>query len=92
MKKRNIFLSIIMLSVVMIMATNMSFGQNKTATFDVTANVQKYIEVLSDHFPINFGNLPAGQKSAGWVGGMRFDAAYANCPFSVTLSGFNGSG
>lgn len=98
MKKLFIFLAAILL------VAGMSFGQTQTFNFNCT--VQKYIEVnpafLTMGFSINlppggylnlspWGSVPALPSPYHTYMWSNDDAAYANCPFTITYAGNNGA-
>jgi len=71
-------------------------AQGKSATFNLKMTVDKYIETTPT--PINFYYGTTGHENnaqsldGGGVAGIQWNIAYANCPFSITLSGDNPAG
>jgi len=66
----------------------------KSATFNLKMNVSNYIEAMCGPVDFNFGTTQ--HQSAGYEGLVgntgSWNLAYANCPFSITISGSNGAG
>lgn len=69
-------------------------GQHNSTTFNLKMNVDKYIEAMCGPVDFNFGTtqhvgITKAEELCGKTG--SWDLAYANCPFSVTISGNNGA-
>jgi hypothetical protein len=83
---------------ILVIAIAIGFAQNanaqgKSATFNLKMNVSNYIEAMASPVNFNFGTtqhtILKAEELCGNVG--SWNLAYANCPFSVTISGNNGA-
>ena len=70
-----------------------SASAQKSATFNLKMTVDKYIEAMASPVDFNFGTtqhtILKAEELCGNIG--SWNLAYANCPFSVTISGNNGA-
>ena len=69
-------------------------GGQQSATFNLKMNVDKYIEAMCGPVDFNFGTtqhvgITKAEELCGKTG--AWDLAYANCPFSITITGNNGA-
>jgi len=84
-----------------VMIAGLSFGQTTTRTLNLNATVSPYVE-LNMAYPdtLNFGTIAPPKDGVTMEGGdtrhptnidweWRYEFAYANCPFRITLSGNN---
>ena len=83
---------ILVIAIAMCCAQSAS-AQPKSATFNLKMNVDKYIEAMCGPVNFNFGTTTHKSGYEGLVGNTgSWDLAYANCPFSITISGSNEAG
>ena len=69
-----------------------SVNAQKSANFNLKMHVEKYIEVMCSPVSWDFGTTSHKSGYEGLIGNTgSWDIAYANCPFSVTISGNNGA-
>jgi len=91
------------LFVAMLFAVNSVQAQSNTQTFNLSADVEKYIEVNPDFTDLDKSDFnfrtpvlnPGDEESAElqkpiprWVATLE-DAVYANCPFQISYNGYN---
>jgi len=82
------------LAIAIAMCFVQSVNAQKSASFNLKMHVDKYIEVMCSPVNFDFGttnhnNLGKAEELCGNTG--SWNLAYANCPFSVTISGDNGA-
>ena len=71
-------------------------GKSATANFNLKMTVDKYIEVMCSPVDWNFGTTTHQVAYGGPIESLygqqgEWNLAYANCPFSITISGNNGA-
>ena len=99
MKRLMSFVAIMIVAVMFVQTVNAQ--SSASANFNLSMTVDEYIETAPGAVDFNFGttrsNVYYGAPRNedlydGWGNTGEWDLAYANCPFSVTLSGNNPAG
>jgi len=89
-KMKKVLLSIF--AIIMVCSVK-AINPGQSATFNLKMTVDKYIEAMASPVDFNFGTtahtILKAEELCGNTG--SWNLAYANCPFSVTISGNNGA-
>lgn len=90
--KRFLFFAVVILAI----ASQATKVQAQNVKFDFTMTVPAYIETMPSPVSFNFGtaehNPTTGNLELTNSAKGEWDIAYANCPFSVTITGDNPNG
>lgn len=80
----------LVLSIVAIFAIVLFANAQDSSTFNLSMTVDEYIECTSGPIAINFGTTSHNSNAEQLFAHSQYmDLAYANCPFSITISGDN---
>ncbi len=92
-KMKKVLLSIFAIAIMVCSVQAIVPGGQQSATFNLKMTVDKYIEAMASPVDFNFGTtqhtILKAEELCGNVG--SWNLAYANCPFSLTISGNNGA-